>query len=1063
MQAILNGLTGTGLLIDRDRVYILDVGEDGPADAAPLGDWPYFLGEARNVDFITVDDAETALDILRSSHVRQDALDLTLMLLDSELLETTRTEAAAVLNPMLSDWNVRAWLEGVLYGSPLPDSADAAGAIRHARTVSGTAVVAMLSRVLDVQDVVQRVRTAWISVSSRVLPPQAQKSATVIATQNGIFRYLVHASEGANYDEFRFAALRALQSVPNYRSIVEALIGELQLSPISRKPIPRLHAEDSHEGDVDDDRKDAGHIGFDRTAAFERVKRQQEAILNHMRAGRLALVERYVNELIQYQLPLDHRAEHTSKSLCSLAMEAKSLELIDLQLELATRAVSLRHQDGWAWAQVGDALLTLNRFEDALTAYRHAREFGGDLIGRKGYAQVLLEMGSFKESLELYEEVINDYPTDIAAKAGRAEVLKSMGRLDEALTAYEAVAREFPGSVVAKNGHAQALKSMGRLEDALADYEAVVREFPGSVVAENGRAEVLKSMGRLDEALAAYEAIAREYPSDIFAKTGRAEVLKSMGRLDDALTAYEAVALEFPFNVVAKTGRAEVLKSMGHLDEALAAYEAVAQKFTNDVVAKTGRAEVLKSMGRLDEALTGYEAVAHEYPSDIFAKTGRAEVLKSMGRMDEALSAYEAVAREFPNSVVAKSGRAEVLKSMGRLDEALTAYEAVAREFPGDVVAKNGHAEALKSMGRLDDALTAYEAVAREFPSNMVAKTGHAEVLKSMGRLDEALAAYEAVAQKFTNNVVAKSGRAEVLKSMGRLDEALTGYEAVAREYPSDIFAKTGRAEVLKSMGRLDEALSAYEAVAREFPNSVVAKTGRAEALKSMGRLDEALAAYEAVAREFPGDVVAKNGRAEVLKSMGRLGDALTAYDAVLSSFRYNTIARNGRATVLCALGKYEEVFTALPNKPPRSRDEWIAFHIRGMAMLRKRRHEDASKIFMRGSEENPFIEDRDGFRRGLALTRLHERAYDATLNILSRVRDIRSDRVAGFLCAHGAGALGDQRSAANFLYGTGMSRNQREDELKAELERRFIRRESPLHDEEWLIQSEIDCALFAA
>ncbi len=659
MQAVLNGLTGAGLLIDGDRVSLLRADDVLSATPGRLSDLPHVLGEARNIDFMSVAGADEALGILRRNHLREESLDLALMLLDSDLSEATRTEVAAVLNRELLDWDLRTWLEGVLYGAPLPAGADMDGALRYARGVEGSTVTAMLSRLSDLQNVIGRVHEAWNSVCARVLPlPAARNEATALAARNGVFRLLVHATEGANYDEFRFIALSVLHPVAGHRQIVNELIRDLDLLPSSRRPAAlAVAAEDGEPGRVatDQDRKDGQYVSFDRTAAFENVKRQKDAIVNHMRAGRFDLVKRYVNELIKYQLPLDHRAENTSKSLCDLAMEAKSLRLFELQLELATRAVQVRYHDGWAWAQVGDASLILNRFDDALTAYRNASEFGDDLVGRTGYAQVLL--------------------------------------------------------------------------------------------------------------------------------------------------------------------------------------------------------------------------------------------------------------------------------------------------------------------------------------------------------------------------------------TMDRLREALATFEQVIRDYPADTFAKTGRAEVLKSMGRLDEALEAYDAIAHEFPNNVVAKTGHAEVLKSMGRLDE----------------------------------ALIAYDAALGKSWFDPVAVNGRASVLCALGKYEEALAVLPGESPTTRQDWIAFHIRGMAMLRAGRIEEASKIFLRGSEENPFAGDRDHFRNGLALARLHERAYDAALDILTRVRDIGNDRLAGFLRGHSAGALGDHRGAARFLSATGAPRNKPERELKAELERRFVKKEPPLYDEEWLIQHEVDCILLAA
>ena len=342
-----------------------------------------------------------------------------------------------------------------------------------------------------------------------------------------------------------------------------------------------------------------------------------------------------------------------------------------------------------------------------------------------------------------------------------------------------------------------------------------------------------------------------------------------------------------------------------------------------------------------------------------------------MGRLDEALREYEAAVRDFPENAVARTGRAEVLKAMGRLDEALREYEAAVRDFPENAVARTGRAEVLKAMGRLDEALREYEAAVRDFPENVVARTGRAEVLKAMGRLDEALREYEAAVRDFPENVVARTGRAEVLKAMGRLDEALREYEAAVRDFPENVVGRSGRAEVLKAMGRLDEALREYEAVVRDFPNDVTARNGRAEVLRAMGRLDEALREYEAAVRDFPENVVARTGRAEVLKAMGRLDEALREYDRALALFPHDQYARTGKTVALVLLSRYDEALEFLAQTPPRTLDDWIACHIRGMIELKRGNVASAITIFERGIRESPWQVTWPYFRAALAVARL--------------------------------------------------------------------------------------------
>ena len=132
MQAILNGLTGVGYLIDGTSAMVMRLDDESTSSTVPLYELPHILSGARHVDFVDVESAEQARRLLERGYAREESLDLALILLDSDSSDLTRTEAAAGLNRLLLEWGVRTWLEGVLYGAPLPETADLEGARRHA-------------------------------------------------------------------------------------------------------------------------------------------------------------------------------------------------------------------------------------------------------------------------------------------------------------------------------------------------------------------------------------------------------------------------------------------------------------------------------------------------------------------------------------------------------------------------------------------------------------------------------------------------------------------------------------------------------------------------------------------------------------------------------------------------------------------------------------------------------------------------------------------------------------------------------------------------------------------
>jgi tetratricopeptide (TPR) repeat protein len=263
----------------------------------------------------------------------------------------------------------------------------------------------------------------------------------------------------------------------------------------------------------------------------------------------------------------------------------------------------------------------------------------------------------------------------------------------------------------------------------------------------------------------------------------------------------------------------------------------------------------------------------------------------------------------------------------------------------------------------------------------------------------------------------------------------------VIERFPDSVVARAGRAEVLKERGDLEAALAAYDAVIERFPDNVVARAGRAEVLKERGDLEAALAAYDAVIERFPNDVVARNGRAEVLKERGDLGAALAAYDAVIERFPYNAIARNARASVLILLGRLDEARASLPNRSPRTIQDWIAYHVLGMAELGQGLTTQAMSRFEYGLTSAPSTRQRAYFANALAVARLRDRHFrEAREALLSpqRVPTARERAKSRILLMHAQAGVGDVADAAAMLQESADVRYPKVVLLRSQIARRF-------------------------
>jgi tetratricopeptide (TPR) repeat protein len=122
---------------------------------------------------------------------------------------------------------------------------------------------------------------------------------------------------------------------------------------------------------------------------------------------------------------------------------------------------------------------------------------------------------------------------------------------------------------------------------------------------------------------------------------------------------------------------------------------------------------------------------------------------------------------------------------------------------------------------------------------------------------------------------------------------------------------------------------------------------------------------------------------------MNRLPEALAAYRQTMSEVPTDRVARNGCASVLLLQGQYDAVLSLLPSLSPVTQQDWIDTHLRGMALLRGDRLDEAIDLFQLGVEQSPPSE-LDYFRAGLSLAQLRAGHLDQVAEQLERIESPR-------------------------------------------------------------------------
>jgi tetratricopeptide (TPR) repeat protein len=675
MQAVISGRAGIAVMRDNDRWFALRA----QVPEQPIPCLPSFrnrlLTAGRDLVFLDQTDLIGAGRCLKYEYALANALDNFLFLLDADLPTSVREDAALELLSLFHETEKK--LANIFFARPLPAGTDVETALKICKKNDAAVIVNFLEGLLEVQPFIREVNEAWKAIpESAFVDANAREQAQALFVREGLFRNLVETARNKQWIglfQINALAINEIHTFPNHRIILQDWV----------HPFKRLQqadkATDFQESSAllncEEGRAQNTRQRYQPTHNIKlAVDKQKNAIIEAMAAHRFDRAKDYVEDLILFQLA-NGAPEFLCKSLCDLAIKAQELYQHQFQYWLTSKAVLIKNDDGWSWAQHGKALLELNRPHEALEACEEAILWMNDVVAKNGRAEVLKALNRLPDALAAYDAIISEHPESVAAKNGRAEVLKALNHLPDALAAYDAIISEYPEDIFAKSGRAEVLKALNRLPDALAAYDAIISEHPESVVAKNGRAEVLKALNRLPDALAAYDAIISEHPEDVVAKNGRAEVLKALNRLPDALAAYDAIISEDPEDIFAKSGRAEVLKALNRLSDALAAYDAIISEHPESVVAKSGRAELLKALNHLPDALAAYDAIISEHPEDVVAKNGRASILVMMGEYDKALSALQIVKPVTENEWISYHIRGMILLRQNKLAAAITIFE----------------------------------------------------------------------------------------------------------------------------------------------------------------------------------------------------------------------------------------------------------------------------------------------------------------------------------------------------------------------------------------------------
>ena len=374
----------------------------------------------------------------------------------------------------------------------------------------------------------------------------------------------------------------------------------------------------------------------------------QKGIEAH-RAGNAQEADRYYTVILKAN-PKHPDANH------NMGVLAVSLGKVEAALPFFKTALEVNSKINQYWLSYIDALIKLNRVDDARAVFYQAKNKGKKGDGFDQLEQQLKVSGENYLSDNESEQGPSEYQLQDLIK------LYNKGQLQQMLTEASSLISQFPKSITLSFMMGAAYQGLGNLGVAVEFYQKAINIKPDHVDAYNNMGIALKIQGKLEEAIEAFKKALSLQPdyAEVYINMGNA--LKEQGNLDDAIKAYIKAFSIKPDSAEACCYVGIALISQGKLEEAIEALNKALSIKPDYTDAHYNMGIALQAAGKLEEAVETYNKALTLKPdyAEVYCNMG--VVLQANGKMEEATEAFNKALIFNPNLHEAKRNIIQLLK-----------------------------------------------------------------------------------------------------------------------------------------------------------------------------------------------------------------------------------------------------------------------------------------------------------------------------------------------------------------------------------------------------------------
>jgi O-antigen biosynthesis protein len=374
---------------------------------------------------------------------------------------------------------------------------------------------------------------------------------------------------------------------------------------------------------------------------------------------------------------------------------------------------------------LGDALAKLERYEEAIVAYRKAIETNPNFS--EPYlklAEILVKLERWQESAPIYRKIIELIPNF-------NQIPEIVANLDRPSPAPIATQQQ----VTIAKLHQQAIQ---RNPDRLVNYYAAIDFQPQNSNLYLGLGNVLAKKGYFDKAIVVYRMALQINPAFGDVYYNLAQILTHSERYPEAVECWQKFRQIQPSRVKAedycKLGKA--LFAQEKYAEAATFLRQTLELQPNDYEAHYLLGQILASENKWGEAIAHYQQASKTQPQRWEAHHLLGEAWQEIGKLEEAVKAYQKAIEAQENISWCHNGLGSVLLKLHRWGEAVIAYRRsieLKADFPW---AHYNLGDALNALEQRDEAIVAYRQAIRLQPNLTHASKKLVSLLRQRAKQD---------------------------------------------------------------------------------------------------------------------------------------------------------------------------------------------------------------------------------------------------------------------------------------------------------------------------------------